>query len=116
MDYDKLIIVDFDDTLCLHQGEDKSNIMEGLPNKPLIDKLNELCERGYRIEVFTARGHISCTNREEAELTFKSTIIRWLIKHECHFDHISFNKPYGIMYIDDKAVRPDELDLISSLT
>ena len=112
--FKKLIIVDFDDTLCLH-GEDKTNIQMGLPNIPLIDKLNELYKVGYNIEIRTARGHFSAKDRVDAERKYKPIIKDWLHKYNVPFDKLSFNKPYGIIYIDDKAMRPNELHLLDNL-
>jgi hypothetical protein len=114
--YSKVIIVDFDDTLCLHAGYDKSNIAKGEPNLPLILKLNELFDRGYSIQIYTARGHISSRTRKEADTKYRSVIQEWLQKYGVKYSHLTFNKPLGIIYIDDKSVRPDEIDLIDSIT
>lgn len=114
--YSKVIIVDFDDTLCLHAGHDKSNIAKGAPNLPLILKLNELFDRGYSIQIYTARGHISSGTRKEADARYRLVIQEWLQKYGVKYSHLTFNKPLGIIYIDDKSVRPDELDLIDSIT
>lgn len=114
--YSKVIIVDFDDTLCLHAGYDKSNITKGEPNLPLILKLNELFDRGYSIQIYTARGHISTGTRKEADARYRLVIQEWLQKYGVKYSHLTFNKPLGIIYIDDKSVRPDELDLIDSIT
>lgn len=116
MNYDKLIIVDFDDTLCMHPPNDSTNIMLGKPNVPLIEKLNDLHSKGYRVEIYTARGHYSCKTRAEAETKYRNVIIQWLHDNKVKFDWLSFNKPFGIIYIDDKAVRPDELDRLDLLT
>ena len=114
--YSKVIIVDFDDTLCLHSGYDKSNITKGEPNLPLILKLNELFDRGYNIQIYTARGHISTGTRKEADARYRLVIQEWLQKYGVKYSHLTFNKPLGIIYIDDKSVRPGELDLIDSIT
>ena len=113
--YSKLIIVDFDDTLCIHAGDDKSNIAKGSPNLPLILKLIDLFDRGYRIEIHTARGHISASNRKEADKKYRPIIEEWLQKYGVKYSHLTFNKAFGIIYIDDKAIRPDELDLLDSV-
>jgi capsule biosynthesis phosphatase len=110
--YKKLIIVDFDDTLCLHPEDNKSNISEGKPNIDLIGKLNHLYSSGYNIEIHTARGHFSADSREEAEEKYRTIIEDWLHKYQVKYDKLNFNKPYGIIYIDDKAMRPDEFHLL----
>ena len=114
MNYDKLIIVDFDDTLCLHP-DDKSDIANGTPNTALINKLNELHDKGYLIHIYTARGHFSAVNRADADRKYRHVINAWLRKHNVKYDRLDFNKPFGIIYIDDKAVRPDELHLLEGL-
>lgn len=115
MDYDKLIIVDFDDTLCLHPEHDKSDISNGLPNSGLINRLNDLHDKGYLVHIYTARGHMSAANRIDADKKYRAIITSWLDKHKVKYDRLDFNKPYGIIYIDDKAVRPDELHLLEGL-
>lgn len=115
MNYDKLVIVDFDDTLCLHPEHDKSNIADGKPNVELINKLNELHDRGYLIHIYTARGHMSAANRQDADKKYRPIINSWLHKYNVKYDRLDFNKPFGIIYIDDKAVRPDELHLLEGL-
>ena len=114
--YKKLIVVDFDDTLCIHPKNNKSDIENGLPNVNLINQLNDLYDQGYNIEIHTARGHFSCESRYHAELIYRPIIEEWLEKNEVKYDLLNFNKPYGIIYIDDKAVRPNELNKIKELS
>jgi len=113
--YSKVLIVDFDDTLCIHAGKDKSNISKGEPNLDLILMLNKAFDEGYRIEIHTARGHISAANRKEADHKYRSTIEEWLQKYGVKYSKLTFNKAFGIVYIDDKSIRPDELDLLSKI-
>lgn len=108
------IIVDFDDTLCLHT-EEKSNIENGKPNTELIKKLNQLYDLGYYIYIYTARGHISAPDRQIAEYKYRHIIEKWLNDHNVKYHIISFQKPLGIYYIDDKAIRPNELDKLNEL-
>jgi capsule biosynthesis phosphatase len=115
MNYEKLVIVDFDDTLCLHPDHDKSDIKNGTPNVRLINKLNDLHDKGYLIHIYTARGHLSAANRQDADKKYRPVITDWLIRHGVKYDRLDFNKPYGIIYIDDKAVRPFELHLLEGL-
>lgn len=115
MNYEKLIIVDFDDTLCLHPKHDKTKIDDGQPNIPLINKLNELYDLGYMVHIYTARGHYSAANRPDADKKYRKIITDWLHKYNVKHDRLDFNKPLGIIYIDDKAVRPNELYLLEGL-
>lgn len=110
----KLIIVDFDDTLCLY--DEKSNgVCDGEPNYELINKLQQAQDCGYNIEIYTARGHFSAEDREDADLKYREIIEHWLEEHKVPYNCLCFNKPYGIIYIDDKAVRPDETDRLDKL-
>lgn len=106
------LIVDFDDTLCLHPPGDTSDILGGIPNTALIKRLNELFDKGYEISIFTARGHFSAPSREDAIAMYRPKIKEWLEIHGVKYTDLSFNKPYGIIYIDDKSIRPDELHLL----
>lgn len=106
------IIVDFDDTLCLHNN---TNIEDGLPNTNLINTLNKLFVNGHIISIYTARGHFSANNREHAEELYRPVIEKWLDDNNVFYHELSFNKPYGIIYIDDKAIRPNEIDKIEEL-
>lgn len=112
--YDKRVIIDFDDTLCIHPENDKSDILNGKPNLPLIEIINKAYHQNYRIEIYTARGHLSTKDRIEAELTYRKVITEWLKIHNVKWHFLSFEKPLGIVYIDDKAIRPNEIDLIKN--
>ena len=107
-DYNKVIVVDFDDTLCIHQTVEKSDIMQGMPNMKLINKLNKLYSDGYKILIYTARGHISCKNRAEADNKYRPIIKTWLRRYDVKFTTLSFDKPMAYLYIDDKAITPEE--------
>lgn len=102
--YHKRIVVDFDDTLAFHQNR---KFDEALPNKPLIEKLNGLYDDGWQIDIFTARGSISCKTREEARLKYEESMLRWLDNHNVKFNMLSFDKPLAAYYIDDKGIMPE---------
>lgn len=99
------IIVDFDDTLAFHNGE---RFEESVPNVQLINKLTKLSEDGFIIDVFTARGSLSCTSREMADVKYRTSIEQWLTQHFPAFNSLSFDKPLAIAYIDDKAWLPND--------
>lgn len=113
----KIIVVDFDDTLALFEGSRAAeNIPNAKPNLPLINKLNHLVDKGYEVHIYTARGHISASSREEAKYKYEHIIKAWLKKWNVQFALLSFQKPYAVYYIDDKSIRPDELHLLDNLT
>jgi capsule biosynthesis phosphatase len=103
--YYKRIICDYDDTISLTTNRDWKN---ALPNIPVINKINKLYDQGWEIHIYTARGNLSCSNRDEAEEKYGSGIKEWLAKHEVKYHLLNFNKPIGAYYVDDKALRPDE--------
>lgn len=102
--YAKRVIVDFDDTLALHNGQ---QFELALPNMPVIDKVNELYDLGFHIVICTARGSLSCDSREAARVKYESQITNWLTNNGVKFNELSFMKELGIMYVDDKAVTLD---------
>lgn len=70
------------------------------PNKKLIKFLRRLSKEGIGIVIHTAR------HSTDAEITLK-----FLRKYRVPYDYLQFGKPYADLYIDDRAVRPDELVL-----
>ena len=45
-------VIDLDDTICFTENRDFEH---STPNKPVIDKINELYDKGYKILICTAR-------------------------------------------------------------
>lgn len=104
MNHHKRIILDFDDTLAFHTGRDFAN---SKPNKPLIEKTNKLFDQGWIIDIFTARGSVSCKTRAEAEVKYRAQIEDWLETHNVCYHTLSFDKPLAAYYIDDKGMTPE---------
>lgn len=103
--YHKRIVVDFDDTLAFHKGRDFDN---AVPNVDLIKKLNDLHDQGWQIDIFTARGSISCKTRDEARQKYEASMKAWLEKHNVKYNLLSFDKPLAAYYIDDKGIMPED--------
>ena len=103
--YHKRIVVDFDDTLAFHQNR---QFDKALPNTDLIEKLNGLYDQGWQIDIFTARGSISCKTREEARQKYEEGMKSWLEKHGVKYHALSFDKPLAAYYIDDKGIMPED--------
>jgi len=100
------VIFDFDDTIAFTRDRDWDNAE---PNTQLITKINEMYNSGkWQIDIYTARGSISCKTREEASLKYRDSIESWLKKHDVLYHTLSFEKPLATYYVDDKALRPDE--------
>lgn len=103
--YHKRIVIDFDDTLAFHENR---NFDDAIPNDDLIAKTNELYNKGWQIDIFTARGSISCKTREEARIKYEAGILAWLDKYSVKFNSLSFDKPLAAYYIDDKGITPED--------
>ena len=105
MKYEKRLVVDFDDTLFFTKNRDWENAE---PNLELIEKINGLYEEGWRVDIFTARGSISCDSREQAKEKYLNGMLRLLEKYNVMYHEISFEKPLAAYYIDDKSITPEE--------
>lgn len=104
MSFHKRIILDFDDTLAFAENRDWANAS---PNEQLIKKTNALYDQGWTIDIFTARGSISCSSREEAARKYKAGMEEWLAKFGVKYNQISFEKPLAAYYVDDKGITPE---------
>lgn len=99
------IVVDFDDTLALTKTREWSS---ATPNTPLINKLNNLFDKGWDIHVVTARGQLSCNGDcAAADLKYRDQITKWLNDHGVKFTSLSFQKKLAAYYIDDKGCTPE---------
>jgi len=91
---------DIDGTLCEQAETDYSTAR---PFRNRIAKVNELFDGGNQIVLFTARGSKSGVDwREKTEAQLGQWGIRY---HE-----LILGKPHADVYIDDKAVHPDDFD------
>ena len=101
----KRIVIDFDDTISIAVNR---NWHDAVPNGPVVAKMRELKQQGWTIDIFTARGSISCKSRNEASRKYRMDIINWLQRYDVPFDGLSFDKPLATYYVDDKAMLPHE--------
>lgn len=108
---DVTLIFDVDGTLCpiKRKDDEYSNLV---PDKEMVKKLKEYNAEGAKIVLFSSRnmktynGNIGLINANTAV-----TMTEWLKKWEIPYDEIIFGKPWPGhrgLYIDDRAVRPDE--------
>jgi hypothetical protein len=98
-----VIYVDIDKTICSDYpytlGTDYSYV------KPLygnIDKINKLYQANHYIVYWTARG--TKTGKDWSELT-KKQLQEW----GCQYHELKFDKPFYDIFIDDKALRIEEV-------
>jgi len=68
------------------------------PNKKIINKLNELYDKGFIINIFTSRWDL-----------FKEQTTTWLENNGIKYNELHMNKPFYDFILDDKALRPNEI-------
>lgn len=105
MNYHKRLVFDFDDTISFSKNRDWKNAD---PNIPLIEKINKLYNEGWQIDIFTARGSLSCSTRDEAKEKYLGGMEDWLKRNNVKYHSVSFDKPLATYYIDDKSLTPEE--------
>jgi hypothetical protein len=107
-----IVSVDFDGTIC--SGLD-FNIEQKIPNTHLIEQINYLRRAGNYIKIVTARGSFNSTLQERS-IKYLDPIRAFLEKNGVEYDMISFNKEFADIYIDDLAIRPDEVVVTKDLS
>ena len=110
----KRLIFDLDDTLCTTQNGDYANAQ---PITEVVEKLREYHRQGFTIVINTSRNmrtyqsNIGAINKNTLPI-----ITEWLGRHDIPYDELYVGKPWcGFegFYVDDKAIRPDELVKLS---
>lgn len=90
-------VIDIDDTICYYD-EKTLDYMLAKPKLDRIKYINQLYDNGNEIVFQTARGFKTGIDwREVTENQFRE----WGVK----YDELYFNKSYGDIYIDDKAMN-----------
>lgn len=106
----KRLIFDLDGTLCTTENGDYAN---STPMWPVINRLIALKEEGFEIVISTSRNmRTYAGNTGKISANTLPIIIDWLKRHHIPFDEIYVGKPWcGTegFYIDDRAIRPQEL-------
>ena len=98
-------VIDIDDTICFTYNRDFEN---SEPNQPVIDKINELYEKGWKIILYTARGAKSCKTLEERIKKYEEVTKQWLKKHNVKYTELVFGKMNADYYVDDKNMSIEE--------
>ena len=104
MNHNKRIVVDLDDTLSFTANRDWEH---ATPNVPLIERLNSLAEKGWLIDIVTARGQLSTSSPQLADAKYRKQIEKWLGIHSVRYNSLSFEKLLARYYIDDKGLTPE---------
>jgi len=101
------VVCDVDDTLSFTTNRDWAS---AVPNSPVIEKINYLHDQGWEVYLVTARGQVSCDgDSQKASDKYRLVLEKWLQDNNVKYDLLSFEKHLGAYYVDDKALRPEEL-------
>lgn len=100
-----IIYIDIDETICT--GGTSQDYSKASPLPTNIDIFNKLYESGYTIIYWTARG--SRTGTDWSGVT-ADQLRRWNVKYH----ELKFNKPSYDLFIDDKNLNSEQLNLISN--
>jgi len=104
----KRIICDFDNTLALHDADNR-NFSSFIPNEKLIEKLNKLYKEDWVIDIVTARGQLTCNEDSNlADKKYRKHIEDWLNANKVLYNSLSFQKKIAHYYIDDRGILPDD--------
>ena len=104
-------VFDVDGTLCPIKGEDES-YADLIPYADMVEKLREYKAQGARIVLYTSRN--MRTYKGDLSLILEHTkpeLEAWLAKWDIPYDEIVYGKFWPGrrgLYVDDRAVRPDE--------
>lgn len=93
--------IDIDETICF-SPEDR-DYTKSVPFTDRIDLINKLYDEGHTIFYWTSRG--ITTGKQWYEFTYKQ-LQGW----GCKFHFLLTNKPMYDVIIDDKSIRPEELE------
>lgn len=106
----RTMVIDVDDTICVTFDRDYAN---SRPISYVISKLREAREKGWRIVLHTARGQgRSNGDIESVRDEVIAELTSFCERHDVPYDEIIIGKPWAAMYVDDKALRPNEFATI----
>lgn len=106
MGYEKRVIVDFDDTIATTTTRDWNT---AIPHWDVINKMNNLYDKGWEVWIVTARGQLSCNGDwKKADKKYRAIIEEWLANHSVKYHELKFEKYLASYYIDDKAMLPED--------
>lgn len=98
------IVVDLDGTICTLK-EKNETYNDVVPLKESIESLQKLKQDGHEIIIHTARNMKTWDgNIGKVVANIGKDTLEWLDKYNIPYDEVVFGKPYGDIYIDDKAL------------
>ena len=98
-------VIDLDDTICFTENRDFEN---SKPYKKVIDKINKLYDKGWKIIIYTARGAKSCKTLLDREIKYRGITEAWLHRNNVKFTELVLGKMNADYYVDDKNMTIEE--------
>jgi capsule biosynthesis phosphatase len=99
--------MDMDGTIC--EDTDGTNYKGAAPRPEVIRRVNKYWQDGWEVIIFTARGMRSFNgDLQIIEMTYRKLTEHWLKENRVMYDKLIFGKPSADLYVDDKAIDPDE--------
>lgn len=108
------IVIDLDGTICFLK-ENHQTYADVLPIPGVKETLKKWKNEGHTIIIQTARN--MATQESNLGKVMKNvglTTLQWLENHEIPYDEIYFGKPNGHVYIDDRALRFNNWEVLSN--
>lgn len=109
-----IYVFDLDETICTTKGINAPRHEKYKNAKPIEKTVNliiKLYNSGNIIIINTARGMVTNNDDVDAVIEDVGEITKnWLIDNGVPFHQLCFGKPYGDVYIDDKALNVENLD------
>jgi capsule biosynthesis phosphatase len=108
------IVIDLDKTIA-ESKKDEQSYWHLKPNPGVIEKLKQWRLDGHYIIIHTARHMVTCKGDIDLVLERIGKLTwAWLLKWGIPYDELIFGKPYGHVYVDDKALKfEDNWDTIT---
>ncbi len=106
-DHPASIVVDFDETLTK-----KSPSFEeiGEPRPEVIERVRRAHAAGVKVIIQSCRWSVHELSTPERAEAWKAIAAAWLEEHQVPFDEMRGEKPLAEVYLDDRAMRPDDLE------
>ena len=104
------IIIDLDNTLTFDSH--KLSYENRLPRMDVVSKLREYKNLGFEVVIHSARNmNTYAGNLGKINIHTLPQILAWLELNQIPFDEVLVGKPWcgkGGLYVDDRAIRPNE--------
>lgn len=109
----KTYVFDLDGTICVPNNQfpdTHRRYRQATPVDHVVAYMRRCRADGIRIVIHTARRMVTHGGDVTEVIADVGQVTRdWLARHDVPYDDLVFGKPYGDVYVDDKAVRPEEL-------